>query len=387
MELISRDICTGCMACVNACNKECIDIILDDYGNEYPKINNTLCVSCGNCRKACPKINSVSFYKPSNAYACWSLSNQIRSISASGGVAAEFYRYAINYGYYICGSKYFDSYRVGHYITNDSNEIQKFQSSKYVFSQTKNVYKEIKSILDTGGKVLFISLPCKVAGLISYLGRKYDNLVTIDIVCHGVPPYKQLREHIDHVDLNRESNILKFRKDNQFVFQLLNDNREVYSRTGRIDSYLAAFLEGINYRESCYTCEYACNNRVGDITIGDFWGLGIDKPFNHPYTGSISVVIINTEKGRSFFNEASENLFVEEREVEEAVKWNAQLQHPTYRHKLRDEFLQSVSNTNFDVSANAVLYRIIQKAKRDKKFELFYKTKNRIRRIVKGNKS
>ena len=372
MKLIERKNCTGCMACLQACSQNCISIEYDSFGSSFPAINNDKCIDCGACQRACPVLctEKLPFHNGQHAYAVWSLDQQSRKSSASGGAASELYYHALKNDYWICGAIYDKRFQVYHIITQEKNDIMKFKQSKYVFSDTSMIYSQIRTKLDNGEKVLFISLPCKVAGLLSFLNKRYDNLITVDIVCHGTPPYKHLFEHISNCDKTQSASYLKFRDDNSFSFVLLSSsNKTLYSRIGRTDSYLGAFLEGLNYRENCYSCPYAKPERVSDITIGDFWGLGDEIPFEHPYTGSISLVMTNTEQGHSFFEACSSSMFVEERTVSEAVKGNCNLNRPSTPHKERDRFIKMYETRGFEFAANTILSNVIRKEKQQVKKE------------------
>lgn len=365
MELVKRIQCTGCMACVEICPKECIQLETDVLGHIYPTINLEQCVSCGNCQKVCPENNKLKFQTIQKAYAVWSLDNENRKSSASGGAASEFYAKAIEDGYWICGVEYQKKFHAVHILSKHINRIEKFKQSKYVYSEVGDVYKKIKQLLSNKEQVLFISLPCKVAGLLGYLGKYYENLVTVDIVCHGTPSYQNLKEHIDSQDERGVATSVRFRQDNEFMFLLENaKKRKLYCKIGQADTYLAAFLEGLNYRESCYRCSYARPERISDITICDFWGLGQEIPFNHPYTGAISAVLINSAKGDLFFESCRKNFFVEQRPVIEAIKGNAQLNEPTKKHSKREEFECLYKEYGFEKAVNQCLKQEIQLAKR-----------------------
>lgn len=380
--LADKQNCTGCMACLQICPMKCITVREDDIGNLYPYIDRDSCIECGSCEKVCPEISinqKECLKKPDQAYAVWSLNTNSRSASTSGGAAGEFYESALNQGYWICGVKYEEQYHVRHFLTKERKDISAFRQSKYVYSETEDIYRQIKDLLQKKEKVLFISLPCKVAGLYSFLGGKLEgNLLTVDIVCHGTPSYAQLMEHIKKVaTLNRGK--LTFRKNNEYIFEVTDNNKTLYSKIGRQDNYLAAFLEGLNYRPSCYNCSYARPERISDITIGDFWGIGVEIPWNHPYTGSISAVLINTEKGKEFWNECSDSFFAEERSVEEAVKGNAQLNHPTTVHPKRAEFETLYKQKGFE---EAVQICLQDEIKQDRKKQEKIQFRRKLRKIA-----
>lgn len=299
------------------------------------------------------------------AYAAWSLNPECRKSSASGGAAAEFYIRALEQGYWICGAEYGSDLRVVHTLTRDASAVERFKQSKYVSSDVCAVYEQIRSRLEDGENVLMISLPCKIAGLLGYLGKRYDNLLTVDIVCHGTPSAKLLKDHIDYVAPGPGNYKLRFRQDNEFMFLLEKENAPVYRKIGRTDTYLAAFLEGLSYRPSCYQCSYASPKRISDITICDFWGLGTEIPFDHPYTGAISAVLVNSENGRRFFEECRERLFTEERPVTEAIRGNAQLNAPTSPHPKRAEFEKLCTECGFEAAVSMLLGEEMNAAKKE----------------------
>lgn len=365
IQLAKTENCSGCMACAASCPKDAISIGTDLLGNQIPAIDSERCIRCGICQKVCPELASPERNTSSRAYAVWSLDPQNRKSSASGGAASEFYAHALADGFWICGAEYTADGRVVHTLTRDSDRIARFKQSKYVFSETGTVYRQIREKLDSGERVLMISLPCKIAGLLGYLRKPYPNLLTVDIVCHGTPSDQLLREHIGNVCPGLEEFQLRFRQDNEFMFRLEAAGREVYRKIGRTDAYLAAFLEGLSYRPSCYQCTHARPQRVSDLTICDFWGLGAEIPFDHPYTGSISAVLVNTPAGQAFFDRCRDTLFVEERPVEEAVKGNAQLTAPTPAHPKRASFEEQYEQNGFDQAVNSVLRDEIHAARKD----------------------
>lgn len=365
MELVKNEYCTGCMACVESCPKDCVLVCKGNGGHLFPQINTTICVNCGKCRAACPVLNTLPMRYPTKAYAVWSLDPYDRKTSASGGAASVFYQNAIKNGYYIVGTEYDSQLRVIHTVSDSIESIKNYKQSKYVYSHTDHVYSKVKKLLNEEEKVLFISLPCKIAGLLNYLGRSYENLLTVDIVCHGTPADTVLQNHIKSVSGGKTIKQISFRQDNEFGLSLKSvDERSVYSRIGRTDEYVAAFLENLDYRESCYHCNFAKPDRVADLTVCDFWGLGQELPFNHPYSGSISAVLINSEKGEDFFDSCQSLIFSEERPVEEAIRGNSQLNHPSVPHEKKGQFEDLSARIGFEKAVRLVLSSEITREKK-----------------------
>lgn len=353
--MIERVKCTGCMACFQSCPKSCIHIEQDHLGNLYPCILETSCVNCGKCEQVCPELTPLTKRLPQHAWAAWSLDPDIRSAATSGGAASEFYSQALQEDWWICGVAWSSDLKAVHILSKSNSDIKCFRQSKYVFSDSSHIYSEIAKLLKLGEHILFISLPCKVAGLLAFLGGGHENLLTVDLVCHGTPSQKILKEHIEKIDPNHQATGLTFRTDNTYAFHLQNGTQTIYQKVGRTDPYLASFLEGLIYRPSCYQCSYAENMRVSDLTICDFWGLGVDIPFNHPYSGAISAVLINTPTGQAFWNRCKTAFFFEERPVQEALSGNAQLNYPAPPHPQRLLFEALYEQYGFEKAASHIL--------------------------------
>ncbi len=357
MDLCEKNKCTLCGACKTVCPIHCISLEKDEYGFSYPKIDKALCIECKKCSSVCHIMKDLECCYPKSAYAVWSNDENDRKTSTSGGAASVFYQTVVNNDGVCYGAIFDDKLNVVIKGYSDDN-ILKFKNSKYVYSDMNDSYYKIKNDLVNNKKVIFIGLPCQVAAIKAFLKKDYENLILIDIICHGTPPQQYLYEHIHSIDEehNKKTSVVKFRIDNEFMFMCFEHDKEkpFFIKSKNADSYLLSFFESLTYRETCYTCKYAQNNRVSDITIGDFWGLGLKTPFEHPYSGAISLVLINNKKGEKFFDLAKEKLFVEERTVEEGLEGNAQLNAPSKRNERRDLFLNFYAENGFEYATEKI---------------------------------
>lgn len=357
MEICPKGKCTGCYACVNACAHGCISMKEDELGCVHPVIDEEKCVHCNLCTKSCPNNLELKFTYPFKCYASWIEDKEKRNICASGGIGTIMSEYAIKQGGIVFGSRYDSDLTPIMTYTESVEELEYFKGSRYVQSLVgENTYKQVKAFLKKERMVLFIGTPCQIAGLKSYLHKEYDNLITVDLICHGVCPTSYLKEEVaylaDKYKLTGISDV-RFRGNdgNNFRLSLWNkdrrklfprDNyREKLLRTSDLQQYyLKGFLLGVSMRENCYSCNYARPERISDITIGDFIGLGRTVPFEYTKQ-KVSSVTINTEKGSMFYDNVSkqmETLLNYERDYNERLQYKPSLVHPFERHPLNRVF-------------------------------------------------
>lgn len=348
--------CTGCSCCEAVCPVHCIQMKDDPVKGLHPKIDFGSCIHCGKCFQRCPAVQEMPFFYPRKAYAVWSLRDEQRKTSASGGAAAVFYETVLERNGVGFGVRFNKSMQAEFTKIQSKEQLYAVQGSKYVQVSMNHIYGQVREALSENQEVVFVGSPCQIGGLKAYLGKDFPNLVTVDLICHGVPSNILLSEHIQFIEKTEhlKARDLVFREDNRFVFNLFASEK-AYLQDGMSDPYLLGFKTGLFYTEKCYSCKYAQNKRVSDITIGDFWGLGQEIPFNHPYTGSISLLMPNTEKGENFFQSCKEKLFYEERTVEEALKGNDQLNRPAAMHPKRGVFLSSYPKNGFESAVRACL--------------------------------
>lgn len=381
-----KEKCTGCFSCYNICPKNAIEMKEDEFGNIYPYIENKKCINCDMCKKVCPQLNQdkISFEYPTKVYAMYSKDDAIRNNSTSGGVATVISKFIINKGGIVYGA--------GNIFDNDSfkflritsiEDLYKIQGSKYVHCYISNIYKNIKDDLINEKKVLFVGTPCQVAGLKMFLRKDYDNLFTIDIICHGVPSQKLLFENLLlKYNIDRKNfEYITFRDSNGFHLKLYRTKEDYLlkkafkTRFANLDQYYKNFLRGNIYRENCYECNYAKKKRISDITIGDFWGLGEDSEINDDVYKGISSVIVSTAKGLELANSVLSLFVFEERTYEEAYSHNEQLNNPMRKKKqyflFRDNYAKKGFNRTFKkmnlpkdyIKYNSVIYNILKKEK------------------------
>lgn len=345
MEICEKERCTACRACMCICPKDAITFQEDEKGFAYPVIGDT-CVHCNACLKVCPR-NTGMLLNPSESevYAAFSKDKQIRKNSSSGGLFSEIAKYILNQGGIVFAARMSkDQKEVVFDSCKSIEELIAFQGSKYVQSNPGLVYRQIKKNLSEGVKVLFVGVPCQVDGLKKYLNKEYSNLVTIDIICHGVPSPKLWREYLSELEIRQQAKAFnvsfRFKKPNwtRFSLKVDFDNNKTVVNSKFDDPYLIAFLKEISMRENCHFCEYTSISRTGDITLADFWGYhSYDFKMRNTEKG-ISLVLINSEKGKMIFNEIQDAIESERRAMEEAISGNRSLQRPWAKNECSDLF-------------------------------------------------
>lgn len=313
----------------------------------YPEINASLCVDCGLCVKSCAFQNIQETNSPIEVYAAVRKDREKLKKSVSGGLFAVFAEKIISEGGVVAGcsmNQVDGKLYPMHIIVEDTEELLKLQGSKYVQSDMADVFSHIKKRLLTGRMVLFSGTPCQAAGLKGYLKKEYDNLIIVDLICHGVPSISMFQDYIALLEENRNIKINQFRfrvktgqsgLSGEILYTTKNGKIQAECITPKVSSYYSYFLNASMYRESCYVCPYTCEHRPGDITIGDFWGF--TKLYNDFDTNNfkindgISAVIVNTSKGKKFFESVKDTLSLYESCYQDAALKNSQLVQPSER--------------------------------------------------------
>lgn len=365
IRLASQETCTGCAACANICPKSAIEMQMDKEGFLFPFIDEDLCVECGKCLKACPVLNVESTRNciEPESYALWSLLD--RSCSSSGGAFSAFARMVLNQRGVVYGAELDESLTCKHTNIQDVADLGKLRGSKYVQSEIGTSFQTCLSHLKQGKNVLFTGTPCQVAGLYSFLGKEYDNLLTVDLACHGVPSNLIFKSYIRKLQPKYKENIkgFFFRKlDGWGKTPSVKLSEKVKPLYGVDNLYMAAFDKAAIFRKSCYTCPFAKIPRIGDCSIADFWGIGrYGMPFNHNTSKGVSLVLVNTEKGRRALCSLSD-IFKERRTLQEALYENGNLVNPSNKNSSRDEIISDMLNPLLSCDDIDKKYHIIDKS-------------------------
>lgn len=348
--------CTGCYACANVCPKKCITLDKDSYGEIHPDVDTQLCIDCKLCQKTCPNNRSLSFRYPEHCYAAWITDANKRKICASGGIGTEFSEYVINHGGVIFGSRYDENLNPIITWTDQIADLEKFKGSRYVQSEVGNrTFQQVKEFLLQGRKVLYIGTPCQIAGLYGFLKKPNENLLTVDLICHGVSPSTYFKEEVKYLSSKFELDDIS---DIRFRGNDGNNYRQkIFNRDFLEDYYIQGFLKGVSLRENCYTCNYARPERISDLTIGDFIGLGKEVPFSYP-KGNVSSITTNTQKGYNFLMhvvEENSELKIIERDYKERLQYRPSLMEPFQRDKRNPAFREAYKQLGYPLAIRKVM--------------------------------
>lgn len=342
--------CTGCAACCNICAHGAIKMQENQEGFLYPAIDNSTCINCGLCEKVCPVIHPIPLGRPlPDVYALWSETD--RTASSSGGAFSAFARAILKRDGLVYGATYDEALCLHHTPAGSVEGLDAMRGSKYMQSEIGNVFKDIRTALRNSRWVLFCGTPCQVAGLRAFLGKDHETLLTLDLACHGVPSGKIFQSYLKKLSMKYASTTIRhyeFRRMDGWGFApSFTDERNKKTRLFGTDAlYMEAFNASALFRKCCYSCAYSSIPRVGDCSIADFWGIGrYGKKFKHDVMKGVSLVLVNTPKGNKIFKDL-ENVFAEQRTLQEALKENPNLRKPSPYNPQRDAIISAFLDSN-----------------------------------------
>lgn len=329
--------CYGCRSCEQICPQKAITMKQNLEGFFYPILDESVCIKCGLCAKACPYDNIVMASKqPLKVFAAQNKNSDALKSSSSGGVFSAIADYVLGSGGAVAGCVFDDGFKVIHIVTEEPTIVEKMRGSKYVQSDTQNSYTEIRKRLERGQLVFFSGTPCQVDGLKRYLGKDYEKLITVDLICHGVPSPALFAEYIKNVE-QKKGKITDIRFRNKVrngwcsqgsISYLKYDTKKTYTISPYNASYYYYYYLANNVnRMSCYSCKYSTTQRVGDISIGDYWNIQDIRPDIDSSDG-ISLMLVNSERGKKLVKSLADKVYLYETELAPAVKGNGNLSKP-----------------------------------------------------------
>lgn len=350
INIISNKDCCGCTACESICTHHAIIMQPDSMGFLYPSIDTTKCIDCGLCEKVCqfhPSYKRYENYDVPLVYALRLKDADQLIRSQSGGAFYGIAQHIVDKKGVVYGVSFDEEWRVVHQRVSNADELEKLRMSKYVQSDIRGVFKLIKEDLKKGLTVLFSGTACQTAGLKAFLPHKlHENLICVDIICHGVPSPKIWEDYIVYLQKKYKSTIVNacFR-DKRFgwhgakeTFRFEN-GKEIVRRTSN-----RLYFSGLTMRESCANCQFTNLKRVGDLTIGDFWGLPKDSPYEKDKKG-LSLLLVNSDKGNAIFESIRDNFIVEESNTRDCLQ--PQLRYPSKMASLHDSFVKDYLGHGF----------------------------------------
>ena len=344
IKIIKNNNCTGCFACYNVCPVNAIEMKYDNEGFYKPLISSN-CIECGKCIKTCPVIENKNSNKVLETYAAWSNDEEILLNSSSGGIFSELAFEILNEDGIVYGVGWEDG-EVKHKRITTKDGLKELQGSKYLPSFVGDAYKNVIEDLKDGRKVLFSGTPCQIAGLNKII--KNDNLITVDLICHGMPSYKAFEKYCKEEFLEKVKKVdFRSKKTGWINYSLIYYTNILKNNYHRMDKFFFGFLKDIYLNEPCYNCKFKGTkegkNREADITLADFWGVPKEL-FNEK---GVSLVVINTKKGKELFSKIKDRIFTKEVSLERGIEGNPSFHKSCIRTKERDMFYKEFDNLTF----------------------------------------
>ena len=349
--------CTGCYSCVYSCPKGCIHMVENTEGFWFPEIELSACIGCNLCEKHCPILNEIPIIKTEadvKVYALIHKDEKIRENSSSGGAFSAIAEYVLSQGGVVFGAAFDENFDVHHICVDNLVELYKLRGSKYVQSCIGDSYKRAKVYLKAGRMVLFTGTACQTSGLIAYLGQDYENLITQDLICHGVPSPLAWRKYIQFREQLERSKVKRiFFRDKSFGWHDWHiafwfENGTEYKENQRDDMMMKSFLRGKCSRKCCYDCKFKQKVRLADFTLADYWGIEYIAPEMNDEKG-ISSVYVNSLKAEKIIDSIRDKVELQKMELDSAVSYNMAMVESEIMRKDRANFLRELRYKSFDM--------------------------------------
>lgn len=344
--------CVGCHACYSSCPTGCLLMKEDKEGFLYPYVDEERCVNCGKCERVCPVLKRPVLHDFDEAcFAAYSRNDEIRSNSSSGGAFSVFAEEVINSGGVVFGAAFDSKFQVHHVQVTSTEELVGIRGSKYVQSRIEDTYRAARAYLESGRKVYFSGTPCQIDGLNNYLSHEYDNLITQDIICHGVPAPFVWEKYLEQIKANLQSDIknITFRDKTlgwrRYCLKIDGENGMREMSNYLENPMMRAYLRDVCLRSSCYKCPSKGVKRSSDITLADFWNVS-DYISGFDDDKGIDLIVCHSEKGCKLLETVSKKLIcrkVDARAASENIPMNSSPRMP----QSRNEFIHSLTVESF----------------------------------------
>ena len=347
---IGKD-CCGCGACADICPQRCIQMLPNQEGFLYPMVDEKICVHCNRCESTCPVLNAGEG-KTKDCQEAWAAVQRDSKVlleSSSGGLFTALAMKVLNEDGCVFGAAFTDDFRrVNHIMVDRAEKLSLLRGSKYLQSETGACYILVQELLKQGKPVLFTGTPCQIAGLKHFLGKEYENLYLVDIICHGVPSAVVWQHYLDQIMVKfrgKPTNV-NFRKKKESWFryglEICFADGKCFFQQKDDNPYMKIFLRNECLRESCYHCVVKETGTVSDLTIGDFWGVERVIPEMESKMG-ISLVLVHTDKGRGLFYNLGSEINRHQVDYGRAISANSVLKQSVNRPAARDTFFADLT--------------------------------------------
>lgn len=376
---IGNELCCGCSACVNVCPKQCLTMKADQEGFFFPTLSDaTVCIDCNLCDMVCFVLHPSDTKKPIGCIGVKNKNEVVREKSSSGGLFSALAEFVINNGGVVFGARFSESWQVVIDYTEKLDGIDAFRGAKYVQAMVENSYLHAKSFLDSGRKVLYSGTYCQIAGLHHFLRKDYDNLISVDVVCHSVPSPLVWERYLSEISSTSEIMSVNFR-DKTTGWTKYGYNLCVSLKNGikynipASAEYMKCLTMNITTRPSCSHCMAREGRSCSDITIGDYWGVWDIQPEFDDNKG-VSIALVNTDKIKNIIE--SMDMDVTNVSIVEACKYNSGLTKSTPNHSHRKKFFEAINDGTSVKKAMKIAINEVEKP------SFFTRLKNRL--IVEG---
>ena len=387
ISVLNHTDCCGCKACGDICPKSCISFCEDKEGFIYPYVNEAQCISCKKCQRVCPELKPSHNTKSDSAIAAFAINQEARSAGSSGGIFGLLAQEIIKKGGKVWGAAFDSDLQLHHKAAPNIEDLTPLYRSKYIQSDTEGIYTQIKKDISEGILTLFSGTPCQCNAIKNFIGKS-ELLITVEVICHGVPPQSLFNKLIAYLEKQNHYKITSFafrsKSDkalhtHSFTYVYENGKgKKIENGLHYQFPYYFGFQKYITLRPSCYQCKWAKPERTADITLGDFWGIEKYNPSLDAKMG-VSMIICNTEAGQSLIEHIKKRdlIFTEKFPIEVAIENNGCLSAPTPLKPEREAFFSALSRESLE----EVITNYLQ-PKRKYIFDIYYSLPKPLRQIV-----